>query len=76
MEAMIKLFFYTSFSRWFEEVFKLIWNIYLQFLDRIEIKEIIKNKNKYKEIVENAREKKDELQNMINSVKINLMNYY
>lgn len=62
-------FFYTSFSRWFEEVFKLIWNIYLQFLDRIEIKEIIKNKNKYEEIVENAREKKDELQNMINSVK-------
>lgn len=63
------LFFYTSFSRWFEETFQLIWSIYLQFLDRIEIKEIIANKDKYEQIVKDASQKEDELQKMINFVK-------
>lgn len=64
-----KAFFYVTFSRWFEEIFILIRDIYLQFLDRLEIKEIISNKQKYEKILENATAKEDELQQLINNVK-------
>lgn len=67
--SLDQAFFYTSFSSWFNETYRVICDIYLQFIDRIEIKEIIANKSKYEKIVKDASEKKDELQKMINSVK-------
>lgn len=62
-------FFYVPFSRWFEEIYILIRDLYLQFLDKLEIKDIISNKQKYEKILENATAKEDELQQLINNVK-------
>ena len=62
-------FFYVPFSRWFEETYILIRDLYLQFLDRLEIKDIISNKQKYEKIVDNATSKDNELQQLINNVK-------
>ena len=64
-----KAFFYTPFSRWFNDTYNLIRDLYLQFLDRLEIKDIIANKQKYEKILENATSKEDELQQLINNVK-------
>lgn len=68
--SLDQAFFYTPFSRWFEECYSIIRDLYLQFLDRLEIKDIIANKQQYESILKNAKSRDDELQQILNKTKL------
>lgn len=62
-------FFYTPFSRWFESFYLNIKSVYLMFLEKIDLNDIISNKKEYEKIVSNAKNYHDNLQKLLNDTK-------
>ena len=67
--SMNRAFFYLSFSDWFTETYQLIMGIYDQFLEKFEIEKIISEHKKYEQILNDAKAKEKEMQNVLNSIK-------
>lgn len=65
-------FFYTPFSSWVNNAVHIIITLYLEFLERSEVKEILKSKTEYEKLVKDAKAKTDSLQNLLNEAKNNV----
>lgn len=59
-------FFYLPFSNWFNEFYIKIKSLYLMFLEKIDLQDIIANKKEYEEIVKDAKNKSNSLQKILN----------
>ena len=62
-------FFYTPFSSWGNKSIHVILTLYFEFLEKIEVKEIVKSKGEYEKIVADAKLKTDGLQKLLNETK-------
>lgn len=62
-------FFYLPFSRWFESFYANIKSVYLMFLEKIDLNDIISNKKEYEKIVADAKNYQANLQKLINDTK-------
>lgn len=63
-------FFYIPFSRWFEDFYENIKSVYLMFLEKIDLNDIISNKKEYEKIVSDAKNYQDNLQKLLNDTKV------
>lgn len=67
--SMNDAFFYLPFSRWFDSLYKQITTLYLLFLDKFEVKDIVADKEKYEKILKDAIAKEDALSKLITNAK-------
>ena len=61
-------FFYMPFFNWASNFANVIKNVYLLFLEKIELKEIIEDSKSYKELFKLTQSKKDELSETIKNI--------